>query len=99
MGSHARRSGLVHNDPNKAHKSLVSFSSLDFKTHLIAPDGQEVHQWDHAGQPGNLIDPSVNGGRRGHILVQYEDDEQDRESIFGFDHDGHDSACVLCGCS
>ena len=83
MGSRARRSGLVHSDPQRAHECLVCFSSLDFKTHLIDPHGKEAHRWEYAGQPGNLIDPAVNGGRRGHVLVQYEDDEHDRESIFG----------------
>lgn len=83
MSTRIRRSGLVHYAPEKAWNGLICFSALDRKTHLITLDGKEVHRWDYLGLPGNIIDPAVNGGRIGHVLVQYEVNEDDRIGIFG----------------
>ncbi|WLV24636.1 arylsulfotransferase family protein [Aciduricibacillus chroicocephali] len=80
MNTRTRRSGLIYADQDKAYQSLISFSALDGKTHLINMEGQQVHQWDYQGLPGDVIDPNLIGGKRGHVLVQYEMIE---ELVFG----------------
>jgi hypothetical protein len=39
-------------------------------------NGDEVHRWDFAGFPSELLDPAVTGGKRGHVLVQLSTDER-----------------------
>ena len=36
-------------------------------------NGREVHRWSHVGLPGNVIDPRLVGGQRGHVLLQLSD--------------------------
>ena len=57
-------------DPSRAFNSFVSFSAPDGNTHLIDMNGNEVHRWPHVGLPGNVIDPRLIGGKRGHVLLQ-----------------------------
>lgn len=83
MTTRTRRSGVIYHNPEKSFKSLVCFSALDRKTHLINLDGEQVHQWDYLGLPGNIIDPTLNDGQRGHLLVQYEMDPNEMIGIFG----------------
>jgi outer membrane protein assembly factor BamB len=64
--------GTTLYDPAKAYNSYVIFSGTDEKTHLIDMDGTEVRRWDYQGFPGEMLDPAVTGGRRGHVLVQLE---------------------------
>ena len=44
------------------------FSGADRKTHLIDMNGNEVKRWDYP-----VIDPALNGGKRGHVLLQLAD--------------------------
>ena len=62
--------GVTVYDPKRAHNSYVAFSAPDGRTHLIDLNGNEVHSWPKFGFPAELIDPAVNGGKRGHLLVQ-----------------------------
>lgn len=62
--------GVTVYDPARAYSSYVIFTAPDDKTHLIDMDGNEVHRWDHPGFPGELLDPAVIHGERGHVLVQ-----------------------------
>ena len=62
--------GVTIYDPSRAYNSFLSFSAPDGNTHLIDMDGNEVHRWPHEGLPGNVIDPSLIGGQRGHVLLQ-----------------------------
>lgn len=64
--------GTTRYDPAKAYNSYVIFSGTDEKTHLIDMDGNEVKRWDYQGFPGELLDPAVTKGARGHVLVQLE---------------------------
>ena len=43
----------------------VLYASPIGKTHLIDMAGNEVHRWELAGFPSELIDPSINGGKKG----------------------------------
>lgn len=62
--------GVAIYDPAKAYNSYVLFAGQDRKTHLIDLNGNEVHQWKYNGFPPVFIDPAINGGKRGHVLVQ-----------------------------
>src|ERR1700729_1473348 len=62
--------GVPIYDPARAYNGYVCFSSLDGATHLIDMDGNEVHRWEHMGNPGEVIDPQLVGGARGHVLLQ-----------------------------
>lgn len=65
--------GVTIYDPSKAYNQYVLFSSPDKQTRLIDMNGNEVKRWSHRGFPAALIDPLVNGGKRGHLFVQLEE--------------------------
>src|ERR1700743_2947466 len=44
-------------------------------------DGNEVHRWDYAGFPSELLDPAVTGSKLGHVLVQLSTDERQGAGI------------------
>ena len=75
--------GVRKLDRSKAYDSLIGFSALDGATHLIRLDGTEVKRWDYVGLPGNVIDPKLNAGQLGHVLVLYEVDPAEAIGIFG----------------
>lgn len=64
--------GVTLYDPRQAHNSYVLFSAPDGKTRLIDLSGNVVRDWPHFGFPPELIDPALNGGKRGHVLLQLE---------------------------
>jgi hypothetical protein len=68
--------GTTIYDPKLAYGSFVAFGAPDHKTHVIDMDGHEVHRWDYAGFPSEILDPSVTGGAKGHVLVQLATDER-----------------------
>ena len=68
--------GVTVYDSAQAYNSYVIFDAPDNHTHLIDMDGHEVHSWAKPGFPAYLIDPGVNGGARGHVLVQLESTDQ-----------------------
>jgi len=74
--------GVTIYDPARAYNSFVCFSGPDGITHLIDMDGNEVHRWLHAGNPGEVIDPKLVGGQRGHVLLQLSDLQDSRGGIF-----------------
>jgi hypothetical protein len=74
--------GVTVYEPTRAYNSFVCFSALDGKTHLVDMDGNQVHQWPHPGVPGEVIDPKLVGGQRGHVLLQTADGSDTRGGIF-----------------
>ncbi|WP_121358597.1 aryl-sulfate sulfotransferase [Pseudomonas aeruginosa] len=76
-GAHAAPSvyptGVTRYDPQKAFNQYVIFSGADRKTRLIDMNGNEVKRWDYPGFPAAVIDPALNGGKRGHVLLQLAD--------------------------
>ena len=74
--------GTTIYDPARAYNSFVCFSGPDGLTHLIDMDGHEVHRWEHAGLPGEVIDPKLVGGAKGHVLLQDESIDDPRGGIF-----------------
>ncbi len=65
--------GVTLYDPSRAYNSFISFSGPDGNTHLIDMNGHEVHRWPHPGLPGNVINPALIAGKRGHVLLQLSD--------------------------
>jgi len=74
--------GVTIYDPARAYNSYICFSGLDGATHLIDMDGNEVHRWNHMGNPGEVIDPKLTGGARGHVLLQLDNIPDPRGGIF-----------------
>lgn len=62
--------GVTRYDPSTAWNGYVLFSAQDKQTHLIDMNGNDVKVWPYEGFPSVLLDPAVNKGRRGHVLVQ-----------------------------
>lgn len=62
--------GTTIYDPAKSYNSYVLFAGQDKKTHLIDLNGNVVHEWNYNAFPPVLIDPALNNGKRGHLLVQ-----------------------------
>lgn len=75
--------GTTIYDPSRAYNSFVAFSAPDGKTHLIDLNGNEVHTWNHVGLPGNVIDPKLIGGKRGHALLQITNSAGESAGIYG----------------
>jgi hypothetical protein len=61
--------GTTRYDPAKAFNSFVLFTAGDNIARLIDLNGNSVHEWKDAAGHSTLIDPALNGGRRGHVLV------------------------------
>jgi Arylsulfotransferase (ASST) len=74
--------GVTIYDPARAYNSYIAFSSLDGNTHLIDMDGNEVHRWAYTGNPGEVINPDLVGGQRGHVLLQLQKIDDSRGGIF-----------------
>jgi len=62
--------GTTLHDPARSWKGYVLYGAPDGTTRLVDLEGNEVRSWSHLGFPSELIDPAVNQGRRGHVLVQ-----------------------------
>jgi hypothetical protein len=75
--------GVTIYDPSRTYNSFICFSSPDGHTHLVDMDGNEVHEWPYAGLPGKVIDPTLVGGQRGHVLLQLSENGDKRGGIFG----------------
>jgi hypothetical protein len=74
--------GVTIYDSVRAYNCFVGFSSLDGHMHLIDMDGNEVHRWQHPGNPGEVIDPKLIGGIRGHVMLQLAENGDPRGGIF-----------------
>ena len=61
--------GTTIYDPQKAYSSFVVFAGADGKTHLIDMNGRDVHHWEKVGQPSEILDPAITGGKKGELLV------------------------------
>jgi len=68
--------GVTVYDPTSAYNSYVIFGGPDHRTRLIDMNGNVVHEWAYAGFPSLLLDPKINGGKIGHVLLQLTTDER-----------------------
>ena len=73
--------GVTIYKPDLAYRSLVIFSAPDGKTHVIDLLGNEVHRWNYAGLPGDIIAPALAKGEPGHVLLQIESNGDKRGGI------------------
>ncbi|WP_051378631.1 aryl-sulfate sulfotransferase [Derxia gummosa] len=64
--------GTTRLDPERAWNGFVLFTGGDNIARLIDLNGRTVHEWKDAAAFSTAIDPAVNGGRRGHVLVTLE---------------------------
>jgi hypothetical protein len=67
--------GTTRYDPAKAFNSYVLFTAGDNIARLIDLNGNPVHEWKDAAGHSTLIDPALNGGKRGHVLVTFDTTE------------------------
>jgi hypothetical protein len=74
--------GVTIYDPARAWNGFVTFSAPDGNTYVIDMNGHEVHRWPHPGLPGNIINPALIGGQRGHVLLQLSDVTPNPGGIF-----------------
>ncbi|HWA64193.1 MAG TPA: aryl-sulfate sulfotransferase [Caulobacteraceae bacterium] len=65
--------GTTIYDPAKAWNGYVLFADPNGRTHLIDMAGNDVHVWNVAGFPSEILDPALTHGEKGHLLVQTED--------------------------
>lgn len=73
--------GVTIYDPSRAYNSYLCFSASG-KTYLIDMNGNEVHSWPFGGNPSEVIDPALVGGKRGHVFVQLSSLPQSRGGIY-----------------
>jgi len=74
--------GVTVYDPSKAYNSFIAIGTTDGKSRLIDMNGNEVKRWEKIGFPTEVIDPALNGGKKGHILVQLENNSGPWGGIF-----------------
>lgn len=67
--------GTTRYDPAKAYNSFILFSGGDNIAHLIDMNGNSVHEWKDVANHSTLIEPSLNGGKLGHVFVTLETTE------------------------
>lgn len=61
--------GTTRYEPTRAYNSFVLFTGGDNLARLIDLNGNTVRTWKDAGGFSSLLDPSLVGGQRGHVLV------------------------------
>ncbi|MDR3352460.1 MAG: arylsulfotransferase family protein, partial [Zoogloeaceae bacterium] len=61
--------GVTIYDPARAFNSYVLFTGGDNVARLIDLNGNVVNTWPDAGAHSTLIDPALNAGKVGHVLV------------------------------
>ncbi len=81
--------GVTIHEPEYAHECHVLYDGRDGATYLIDITGKEVHSWPHSGFPSEMIDPAVNDGKRGHVLVNKEPELFFNKALLELDWDGN----------
>ena len=81
--------GVTIHREAKAHDCHVMYEGRNGESYLIDIAGNPVNTWPHTGFPAEMIDPAVNGGRKGHVLLQREPDTFFNEAVVEMDWDGN----------
>ncbi|WP_437880255.1 aryl-sulfate sulfotransferase [Pseudomonas sp. LRF_L74] len=84
--------GVTLYDPAKAWGQYTVFSGADRTSYLIDMNGNVVRSWPYKGFPTEVIDPAVNGGRKGHVLLQLEERKDGNQRSFGNGVNNHSIA-------
>ena len=82
--------GVTIHKPDKAYDCHVLYDGRDGTSYLINIEGKTVRTWPHTGFPSEMIDPEVNGGRRGHVLVHREPEIFFNRALLELDWDGNE---------
>jgi hypothetical protein len=77
--------GVTLYDPAKAWNGYVLFDGRDQHSYLIDMNGNDVHIWPYSGFPVEMIDPAINQGRRGHVLLQKEPNNYENKTLLELD--------------
>lgn len=80
--------GVTLYEPGAAYNSYILFDGRDERSYLIDMNGNDVHTWGYSGFPVEMIDPGLNGGRRGHVLLQKESNNYENETLLELDWSG-----------
>lgn len=80
--------GVTINKTAKAHPTYVLFDGRDATTRLIDMNGNVVRTWPYTGFPSEIIDPALNDGRRGHVLLGREPAVFENRAILELDWNG-----------
>lgn len=80
--------GVTRYDPDRTHDTYVLYSTTEPRTLLVDMNGNEVNEWPYGGFPPELVDPAVNDGRRGEVILQREPDIFANETLLRCDWDG-----------
>jgi hypothetical protein len=81
--------GVTIYDPTKAWSGFVLFDGRDERSYLIDMNGRDVHTWRYSGFPVEMIDPALNSGRRGHVLLQKEPNNYENHTLLELDWEGN----------
>lgn len=81
--------GVTINEPGKVHDCHVFYDGRDSTSYLINIQGEVVRTWPHTGFPAEMIDPAVNGGKRGHVLLLREPELFFNEVLLEMDWDAN----------
>ena len=87
---HIFPTGVTVYDPSRAYNCYVLYDSPDATTRLVDMDGHEVHTWPYGGFPSYMIDPSVNGGAKGHVILHLAENTHGPTAFFGGTFDNHE---------
>jgi hypothetical protein len=75
--------GVTLYDPARAWGHYTVFSAADRNSYLIDMNGNPVRSWPYRGFPTEVIDPALNQGRKGHVLLQLEERQDTDSRSFG----------------
>lgn len=77
-----RQEGVTYSDPDRVHKSFIIFTGADAVTRLIDLNGSVIQKWDFPGMPARILDPAINHGKKGHVLLQLSKTDDARAGIY-----------------
>ena len=80
--------GVTIYDPSKAWNGYTLFNSRNQTSYLIDMNGNAVHSWPRIGLPSEMISPALNGGTKGHVIVQKETTTFDNQTLWILGWDG-----------
>lgn len=75
--------GVTIYKPEKTWGHYTIYSGADKNSYLIDMNGHVVNSWPYKGFPTEIIDPAVNKGQLGHVLVQLEERPDADKKSFG----------------
>ena len=84
--------GVTIYNKAKAWNTYTLLSGADDRTYLVDMDGNAVHSWPYPGFPSLLIDPALNHGKKGDVLVQLEKRKDPDTTSFGNGVNNHSIA-------